>query len=131
VSRMTVHHLRPTGSPPTNGYSHTVTYSGTSVVVSGQVPLDAVGNLVGEGDAEAQVTQVFENLAAALAAAGAGLRQVVKLTVYLTDLGDLAAFRAVRDRYVDTARPPASTLVRVAGLVDPRFRVEIDALAAI
>jgi reactive intermediate/imine deaminase len=126
-----VHHSRPEGSPPVNGYSHAVAYSGTTLVVSGQVPLDADGNLVGEGDARAQVTQVFDNLAAALTAAGASMRHLVKLTVYLTDLDDLADFRAVRDRYVDTGNPPASTLVRVAGLVDARFRVEIDALAAI
>lgn len=101
------------------------------MAVSGQVPVDGAGRLVGEGDAEAQVRQVYANLARALAAAGSGLDQVVKLTVYLTDLADLPAFRRVRDEHQDAAHPPASSLVQVAGLVHPAFRVEIDAWARV
>lgn len=56
---------------------------------------------------------------------------VVKLTVYLTDLRDLPAFRKVRDEHQDAARPPACSLVQVAALVNPAFRVEIDALAVL
>jgi enamine deaminase RidA (YjgF/YER057c/UK114 family) len=123
------HYVRPEGLPPTNGYSHAVAYDGRGVVVSGQVPLDPDGTLVGAGDAERQTTQVFTNLATALAAAGASLDDVVKITVYLTDRADLAAFRRARDRFVAGSRPPASTLVFVRGLVDPEFRVEIDAVA--
>jgi enamine deaminase RidA (YjgF/YER057c/UK114 family) len=126
---MTEHHVRPDGLPPVNGYSHAVAYEGQTVVVSGQVPLDANGDLVGAGDPERQVEQVFANLASALAAAGTHFGNVVKLTVYLTDRADLAAFRRVRDRHIDLSRPPASTLVLVQGLVQPDFRVEIDALA--
>jgi len=59
------------------------------------------------------------------------MAQVVKLTVYLTDLGDLGAFRRVRDEYISLDRPPASSLVQVSGLVNPEFWVEIEALAAI
>ncbi|MFB6714902.1 MULTISPECIES: RidA family protein [unclassified Streptomyces] len=125
------HHVRPEGAPPTNGYSHAVTFSGTVVAVSGQVPVDRDGNLVGAEDAEAQVRQVYANLSTALAAAGCGLRDVVKLTVYLTDLADLPAFRRVRDEHQDAGRPPACSLVGVAGLVHPGFRVEIDALAVV
>jgi len=125
------HYVRPDGSPPVNGYSHAVAFAGPMVVVSGQVPIDEAGNLVGEGDAEAQVRQVFANLATALAAAGSGMEHLVKLTVFLIDLGDLGVFRAVRDEHIDTARPPASSLVQVAGLVHPAFRVEIEALAAL
>lgn len=124
------HYVRPDGSPPVNGYSHAVAFAGPMVVGSGQVPIDETGDLVGEGDAEAQVRQVFANLATALAAAGSGMEHLVKLTVFLTDLGDLGVFRAVRDEHVDTARPPASSLVQVAGLVHPEFRVEIEAIAA-
>lgn len=54
----------------------------------------------------------------------------MKLTVFLTDLGDLPAFRAVRDEFLDLERPPACSLVQVSGLVNPAFRIEIDALAA-
>jgi reactive intermediate/imine deaminase len=125
------HHIRPVGTPPVNGYSHAVSFSGPMVAVSGQVPLDADGELVGQNDPEAQTRQVFENLTTALAAAGTGIENVVKLTVYLTDLADLAAFRQVRDEYISLERPPASSLVEVSGLVHPEFRVEIEALAVI
>ncbi|MFF0741235.1 RidA family protein [Streptomyces sp. NPDC004111] len=125
------HHIRPEGAPPTNGYSHAVAFGGPMVVVSGQVPVDGEGRPVGEGDAEAQVRQVYANLATALEAAGSGLRDVVKLTVFLTDLDDLPAFRRVRDEHQDPARPPACSLVRVAGLVRPEFRVEVEAWAVV
>ncbi|GAA0507197.1 hypothetical protein Ade02nite_50630 [Paractinoplanes deccanensis] len=124
------HHLRPEGTPPTNGYSHAVTVTGALTLVSGQVPLDADGRLVGAGDALEQTRQVFRNLAAALAAAGASMSDVVKLTVFLTDLADLAAFRTARDEFIDLTRPPASSLVQVSGLVNPAFKVEIEAIAA-
>jgi reactive intermediate/imine deaminase len=124
------HHLRPEGSPPVNGYSHAVEFDGRMVAVSGQVPLDAAGNLVGRDDIRAQARQVFENLTTALTAAGATWEDVVMLTVYLTDLADLADFRSVRDEYISAERPPASSLVQVSGLVNAAFRIEIDALAA-
>ncbi len=128
---MQQHYVRPGGMPPVNGYSHAVAFSGRMVAISGQVPLDGQGKLAGQDDPRAQVRQVFDNLTAALAAAGAGMGHVVKLTVYLTDLADLEAFRQVRDEYISLDKPPASTLVQVSRLVNPAFRVEIDALAAI
>ena len=126
---MTEFYIRPDGMPPGNGYSHAAAFTGRTVIVSGQLPLDRDGNLAGT-DAESQLRQVFQNLSVALAAAGAGMGEVVKLTVYLTDLADLPAFRRVRDEYFSVDRPPASSLVRVAGLVHPEARVEIEALAA-
>lgn len=125
---MTEFYIRPDGMPPGNGYSHAVAFTGRTVVISGQLPLDGDGKLAGT-DPEAQMRQVFRNLSVALAAAGAGMADIVKLTVYLTDLADLPAFRQVRDEYVSAARPPASSLVQVAGLVHPQARVEIEALA--
>lgn len=125
------HFIRPSGLPPVNGYSHAVAFTGAMVAVSGQVPVDGEGNVVGKEDAEAQVRQVYANLGAALEAAGSGLEHVVKLTVYLTDLDDLGAFRTVRDEYQDARHPPACSLVKVAGLVHPDFRVEVDALAVV
>jgi reactive intermediate/imine deaminase len=123
---------RPEGSTPVNGYSHAVAFNGTVVTVSGQVPVDADGALVGEGDVEAQVRQVFANLTTVLAAAGAKLSDVVKISVFLTDIAaDLPAFRRVRDEHFDPAHLPASSLIQVAGLVNPAFRVEIEAVAAI
>ena len=125
------HLIRPDGMPPTNGYSHVVAFTGTLVMVSGQVPLDAEGRLVGRDDARAQTRQVFHNLQMALAAAGARMADLVKLTVFLTDMADLADFRAVRDEFVDPWRPPASSLVQVSGLVHPGFLIEIEAVAAL
>lgn len=125
------HFPRPGGSPPANGYSHAVAFSGRAVAISGQVPLDSNGQLVGKDDVEAQVRQVFTNLRTALNAAGAGFEQVVKLTYFLTDLDDLATVRRVRDEFIATESPPASTLVQISGLIDPECRVEIDALAAV
>jgi len=128
---MNAHFVRPDGLPPVNVYSHAVACNGQMIVVSGQVPLDADGNLVGSGDAEKQTTQVFSNLRKALAAGGAGIDDLVKLTVYLIDRADLDAFRRARDRVIAADRPPASSLVLVAGLVHPEFRVEIDAIAVV
>jgi len=125
------HYVRPDGMPPVNGYSHAVAFQGRLVAVSGQVPLDADGRLVGRGDPEAQARQVFTNLEAALGAAGATMDHVVKLTVFLTDMADLAAFRKARDEFIRADTPPASSLVRVSGLVNPEFRIEVEALAAI
>ncbi len=125
------YYVRPAGMPPANGYSHAVAFGGPTLVISGQVPLDEEGRLVGRGDARAQLRQVFRNLAAALAAAGATMDQVVKLTVFLTDMADLQAFREVRDEFVALDRPPASSLVQVSRLVSPEFRVEIEAIAAL
>jgi reactive intermediate/imine deaminase len=125
------HCVRPAGLPPVNGYSHAVAFSGPLVVISGQLPLDADGQLVGLDDPEAQIRQVFTNLAGVLAAAGASMQDVVKLTVFLTDLEDLATFRRVRDEFVPPDQAPASTLVQVAGLVNPECRVEVEALSAL
>ena len=124
------HLVRPAGTPPVNGYSHAVLFSGPMMVISGQVPVDADGNLVGKDDPAAQVRQVFANLGAALAAAGATMAHVVKLTYFVTDMALLPTVRAVRDEFIDVGQPPASSLVQVAGLVSPDFMIEIEALAA-
>jgi reactive intermediate/imine deaminase len=131
MSRVKQHYPRPDGLPAVPGYSHAVSYQGRTVVVSGQLPLDAAGNLVGRDDPARQTDQVFANLATALAAAGASLSDVVKIGVYLTDLADLAAFRESRDRHFTAGEPPASTLVQVSALINPEFRVEIDAIAVV
>jgi enamine deaminase RidA (YjgF/YER057c/UK114 family) len=93
------------------------------------VPLDVDGQLVGEGDFEAQTRQVFENLSRALQTASVAWSDVVKLNYFLTDVSQITSVRAIRDEYVDTARPPASTLVQVSGLFRPEVMVEIEAVA--
>lgn len=128
-----MHLISPPDSPPTAGYSHVATIPAGSTLVhtSGQVPVAPDGAIAPAGDWEAQARQVFENLTTALAGGGATWRDVFKLTVYVTDLAGLAEFRAVRDEFVDTTRPPTSSLVQVAGLVRPEFLIEIEAVAAI
>jgi reactive intermediate/imine deaminase len=123
--------VRPEGLAGTSGYSHVAEFSGRLIAVSGQVAWDAEGNVVGRDDVEAQARQVFTNLGTALAAAGADLSNVVKLTVFLTDIGDLATVRRVRNEFVDPAAPPASTLVQVSALVDPALKIEVEALAVV
>jgi reactive intermediate/imine deaminase len=122
--------LTPATLSPPFGYSHVVEApAGTMVYISGQVPLDAEGQLVGEGDFEAQTRQVFENLTRALEAADAAWSDVVKLDYFLRDVGQIAAVRTIRDEYIDTEHPPASTLVEVSGLFRPDVLVEIQATA--
>jgi reactive intermediate/imine deaminase len=122
--------LTPATLSPPFGYSHVVEApAGSIVYISGQVPLDAEGRLVGEGDFAAQTRQVFENLTHALEAAEATWSDVVKLDYFLRDVGQIGAVRAIRDEYVDTANPPASTLVEVSSLFSPDVLVEIQAVA--
>jgi len=122
--------LCPETLPPPFGYSHVVDApAGRIIYVSGQVPLDADGQLVGEGDFAAQTRQVFENLSRALEAAAASWSDVVKLEYFLRDVGEITSVRAIRDDYVDTERPPASTLVEVSGLFRPDVLIEIQAVA--
>jgi enamine deaminase RidA (YjgF/YER057c/UK114 family) len=114
------------------GYSHVAEVTaGRPVYISGQVALDPSGALVGPGDVGAQARQVFENLAAALRAVGATFDQVAKLTIYLVDAGQLPTVREVRDRYVDTRRPPASTAVEVRRLAREDLLLEVEAIAVI
>ena len=120
----------PETLPQPFGYSHVVEFRpGRVIYVSGQVPLDTDGGLVGEGDFEAQARQVFANLQAALDAAGASWADVVKLNYFLVDVSNIQAVRAIRDEYIDTAHPPASTLVEVSRLFRDDVLIEIDAVA--
>jgi reactive intermediate/imine deaminase len=122
--------LSPETMSPPFGYSHVVDApAGRIIFISGQVPLDRDGELVGEGDFEAQTRQVFANLSAALEAAGAAWADVVKLNYFLTDVGRLTEMRAIRDEHVNTEQPPASTLVEVSSLFRPEAMVEIEAVA--
>jgi enamine deaminase RidA (YjgF/YER057c/UK114 family) len=116
-------------SPP--GYSHVAEVRGGRLVyISGQIALDAQGKLVGKGNLEAQADQVFRNLGLALASVGCTARNVVKFTVFMRDVKDLAAYRRARDRFVGDGPRPASTLVEVSKLVSEDFLIEVEAVAA-
>ncbi|GAB3680950.1 RidA family protein [Salinisphaera aquimarina] len=100
--------------------------AGNTLYISGQIPLDpATGDLV-DGDIEAQIERVFDNLAAVAKAAGTTLAHVVKFTIYLTDMADFAAVNTVMQARLD-APYPARAAVGVAAL--PKgARVEADAI---
>jgi reactive intermediate/imine deaminase len=102
--------------------------AGDLLFVSGFVPVDGEGRLVGGDDVVAQTRQVFANLAAVLAAAGTTFADVVKVTVYLTDIEDRVRINPVRQEIFGETRP-ASTLVEVSALATPGAKVEIDAVA--
>ena len=122
--------LSPDTLAPPFGFSHVASVApGRVVWVSGQLPLVADGTVATPGDMAAQARQCFDNVGRGLQAAGAGWGDVVKLTYYVTDVSDVGAIRAVRDEFVDMARPPTSSLVRVAGLVLPDAMIEVEAVA--
>jgi enamine deaminase RidA (YjgF/YER057c/UK114 family) len=120
---------------PPAGYSHIARVNrGTTVYLAGQVSSDASGKLIGEGNFELQAEQVFANLKIAVEAAGGTMADIVKLNIYLVaevDQSEVPKLRAIRDRYVSVASPPASTLVVVTRLARPGWLLEIEAVAAI
>jgi reactive intermediate/imine deaminase len=116
-------------APAAIGPYSQATCSGNMVFLSGQIPLDpATGELVG-GDIAAQARRVFDNLRAVCEAAGGSLDDVVRVGIYLMDLGDFAAVNAVMAE-VFSAPYPARSTIQVSGL--PRgARVEVDAILAL
>jgi 2-iminobutanoate/2-iminopropanoate deaminase len=121
--------IRTPGQPePISHYTDAVVVEGPLVFVSGVVPVDENGSLVGGDDVVAQTRRVFENLGAVLAAAGATFADVVKVTVFLTDVDDRPLINTVRQEAFGPARP-ASTLVGVSGLAVPGAKIEVEAIA--
>ena len=102
--------------------------AGDLLFVSGIVAVDADGNLVGDDDVVDQARQVFENMRRVLAAASCGFEDVVKITIFLTDVEDRAKINPLRQQVFGVARP-ASTLVEVPRLAVPGARIEIEAVA--
>ncbi|MFI5533171.1 RidA family protein [Kitasatospora sp. NPDC051853] len=128
---MTFRTTTPPGVHPSPRYSHVVSATGRQVHVSGQVPLDEKGDLVGEGDALAQARQVFANIGHCLAAADATFDHLVKLTIFVTDIAHLDAVRTAWDEHLDPAHAPASSAVQVAALFRPGLLLEIEAYAVV
>ena len=121
-------------SPPfvhkTAGYSHAV-QAGNTLYIAGQVATDPEGNLVGEGDIEAQVAQVWRNLRSVIGYAGGTVDDIVKITVFTTDLAYRPAIAAERERVFPNGRYPASTFLVVQSLARPELLVEIEAIAVL
>jgi enamine deaminase RidA (YjgF/YER057c/UK114 family) len=117
------------------GYTHVVEAAapGRIVFISGQLGLDLDNKVVGSpGDFRAQAEQTFVNLKNALAAVGADFTHVAKFTSYFTDIAaHLGVFREVRDRFVDTAAPPASTAIAISALARPGALIEVEAIAVV
>ncbi len=105
--------------------------SGRTVYVSGQVARGVDGQLVGRGDIRAQTRKVLENVQSVLAAAGATMADVVKVTVFVTNLAEhFSAIHEVRAEFFSSDYP-ASTLVEVSRLVDPDMLIEIEAVVVV
>lgn len=124
--------INPPELPPAHGYSHVVIAPpGRLVSISGQVAMDAHGEVVGAGDFRAQCVQVFENLRIALRSAGLDFKDVVRTDMYVTDLSQLAVLREVRARYLPAQAQATSTLLKVDGLFRPELMIEVAAEAVL
>jgi 2-iminobutanoate/2-iminopropanoate deaminase len=124
--------IQPAGWPPPPGYAQAIaTRGGRLLVISGQVPLDTAGALVGGTDFPAQARQAFANLGTVLRAAGLSYADVVKLTYFVVGLDHdrLLALRAARDEVIPPGAPAASSLLGVTALFRPDVLIEIEALA--
>lgn len=121
------------GTPP--GYSQIVDLTASRIIfISGQTALDRDGNLIGKNDFAAQAMQVFRNLAVALQSRGCSPSNLVKMTVFLTDMDQLGSYREARNRFFASVTPPAApavTLIEVSKLYGPDFLIEIEAIAAV
>jgi enamine deaminase RidA (YjgF/YER057c/UK114 family) len=126
--------LNPSTMPATRGYSHVVETQGPSrtIYLAGQLGMTADGKFAGApGDFRAQAVQCFENVKSALAAVDARIEHVVKVTNYFVDIAHLPIFLEVRNRYVNTKAPPASTAVQISKLAHEGALIEVEAIAVV
>src|SRR3954451_3540446 len=124
--------INPPEIAPANGYTHVVEVSNSKMFfISGQVAFDTTGKLVGKDNLLEQTQQEFENIHAALEAVGADFSHVVKFSVFMLDISQIAVVRSVRDKCVNTAQPPASSAFEVRKLFRDEVLIEIEAIAAI
>jgi enamine deaminase RidA (YjgF/YER057c/UK114 family) len=124
----------PPTMPPPRGYTQVVetTGPGRTIYLSGQLGMTADGAFAGTpGDFRAQATQCFENLKAGLASVDGGFEHVVKITNFFVNLAHLPIFFEVRDRYVNTKAPPASTAIQIGRLARDGALFEVEAVAVI
>jgi enamine deaminase RidA (YjgF/YER057c/UK114 family) len=119
------------GTPP--GYSQVLEAIGSRIIfISGQTSTNSNGDVVGGNDFAAQARQVFRNLDVALKTVGCDARNLAKMTVFLRDMRNLAAYREARNGFFQTVTPPAApsvTLIEVSRLYGPDFMIEIEAIA--
>lgn len=116
------------------GYSHaSVTDLGTvkMVLIAGQVAFDKSGNLVGKDDLQQQTEQVFQNIKSIVESENGTMEQIVKLNYFIRDVSKIQVVRDVRDKFINTKNPPASTLIEVSKLFREDILIEIEATAMI
>jgi 2-iminobutanoate/2-iminopropanoate deaminase len=119
---------------PGKGYSQTVQVdlgNCTMLVLSGQVPFDKDGNLIGKDDLAKQTEQVFSNIKNIIEDAGGTINNLIKINIYLLDANKVQTVRDVRDKFINTLKPPASTLVQVSKLFRDDILIEIEATVII
>ena len=104
--------------------------AGPLLWISGQVPLDSKGALVGKGDLRAQAAQVLENIKGILEDSAATMDDIVKVTVYVTDIGAFNSIADIREKYFPIFGP-ASVICEVSALAWPEFMIEIEAVAVV
>jgi 2-iminobutanoate/2-iminopropanoate deaminase len=119
----------PDLAPPAGPYSH-ATILGNQLYVSGLIPWNDAGQLVGAGDMAIQAEFIFTTLTKILAAVGSDASDVAKLTIFLVNLADRAALTPIRHKFFGPCRP-ASTLVQVSGLIGEGTLLEIEAIAGV
>jgi 2-iminobutanoate/2-iminopropanoate deaminase len=124
----------PSALSTPKGYSQTAEIdlgSSKMIIMAGQVALNKDGQLVGAGDMAQQTEQVFNNIKSIVEDAGGTMNDIVKLNYYLKDVSKIQQVRAIRDKYINTKTPPASTLVEVSKLFRDDMLIEIEATAVI
>lgn len=119
--------INPEGMTQPKSYSHLVKY-GDLMFIAGQVALDGDGNVIGEGDMAAQFRQVLENLKSILQSEGADFSDIVKITIFTTDIEKYIEAAPLRSEYFGE-HAPAGTLVQIERLARPVFLVEVEAIA--
>jgi enamine deaminase RidA (YjgF/YER057c/UK114 family) len=125
--------LNPSTLAKPPGYSYVVdTGPGRTIYIAGQLGLDMDNKLLGApGDFRSQCVGAFESLGKALAAVGAGFADLVKINNYLVDMSHIGIFREVRDSFLNTAAPPASTTVAISQLARPGALFEVEGIAVL
>lgn len=116
------------------GYSQSVeiTHSNyKTIYISGQVPVDSNGEIVGINNLEQQTEQVFKNIKKQLEIAGGSMEDLINIECFFTDISKIASFRVARDKFINLKQPPASTAVEVNRLIHENFMIEINAIAVI
>ncbi len=123
-------------SKPLGLYSQICTVQSSNLIfLAGQVSVDRKGDLVGENDIAAQVTQIYQNISDALDSADANFENIVQFTTYIVGADNIPSFLEKRNSIVTDIYPagdfPPSTLLVVAGLADPGYLAEVTAIAAL